>query len=349
MLSQAAIQDFSKIRGAIYIPSRAFNSYQMWKDYEISDIERDVHYASSIHLNALRIWISYEYWLEDKEELENKLEHFLQTCIEKGIRVLPSLFEKAGIEPTEEARNDKNPLTAVNVISPSSHIYEDETRWNETEAFVNWMMKRYKDDERLLAIEVMNEPGDTQTYKFARAMLKTAAGQKGSQPLTVAVVRIEDNIYFSDIGLDILQHHMNFPKSKEWIQERMSKLEMVQKVLNKPVLLTEWQRIREGGNGWGETPIAGEELQSNYAPYANTVEPYSIGTFFWSLMVKPAYLLPQRKKGTLNGLFHEDGAVWSLEDARAISRNPDFQAEERKEWPEWCKQIPEVYLSTKAK
>jgi len=50
-------------------------------------------------------------------------------------------------------------------------------------------------------------------------------------------------------------------------------------------------------------------------------------------MLKPAYLVPQRNIGTINGLFHEDGAVYSLEDARAVSQNPALKIEEKKELP----------------
>jgi hypothetical protein len=42
-------------------------------------------------------------------------------------------------------------------------------------------------------------------------------------------------------------------------------------------------------------------------------------------------------KGTINGLFHEDGAVWSLADARAIANDPALELEERPEVPDWMK------------
>jgi hypothetical protein len=85
------------------------------------------------------------------------------------------------------------------------------------------------------------------------------------------------------------------------------------------------------------------EWQPSYQAYAELLNKHNVGAFFWSLMLKPAYLPGQRRKAVLNGLFHEDGAVWSLEDARAISGNAAFHATERKEWPTWAKIIPEVY------
>jgi hypothetical protein len=50
-------------------------------------------------------------------------------------------------------------------------------------------------------------------------------------------------------------------------------------------------------------------------------------------MVKKAYLPPQRAKGTVNGLFWPDGSVWSLEDARAIAKNPELKLVEKKSLP----------------
>ena len=50
----------------------------------------------------------------------------------------------------------------------------------------------------------------------------------------------------------------------------------------------------------------------------------------------------QRKRGILNGVFHEDGAVWSKEDAsalKAMSGNSTFHGKERKEWPDWAKEV----------
>jgi hypothetical protein len=54
-----------------------------------------------------------------------------------------------------------------------------------------------------------------------------------------------------------------------------------------------------------------------------------MGSFFWSLMVKRAYLKGQRANGTVNGLFWPDGAVASLKDAQAIAEDPHLHLRER--------------------
>ncbi|MGP4039596.1 hypothetical protein ACTWP4_06810 [Gracilibacillus sp. D59] len=332
----------TRVKGAIYLPAQAYNAYQMWRDYRIDEIVRDLEFAKKLNLNALRVWLSYEYWLEEPEKMQEVFDHFLEEAEKKGIRILPSLFEKVGIEPTFEARIDKNPLTAVCVYSPSMEIINNPNRWNEPAAFVKWFMQHYRDDERLLAVEVMNEPYGVDRLQFAREMLICAKERKGKLPLTIGCIDFEHNMYFLDIGIDILQNHANFPNSIDYIEKRLAQFEEFGKILNKPVWLTEWQRIRPTSNGWGQNPLGNGEWQPDYEAYAKVLENYpQLGTFFWSLMVKPAYLPPQRKKGTLNGVFHEDGAVWSLDDARAIANDPNFEAEERREWPEWAKEIPE--------
>jgi hypothetical protein len=143
------------------------------------------------------------------------------------------------------------------------------------------------------------------------------------------------------VGLDVLESHENFPPSAEFVRNFIpNEIVNPTKVLKKPVWLTEWQRIRPSGTGWGNKPLQGKEWEPDYASLAPIVRSYAIGNFFWGLMLKPAWLLAQRKKGTLNGVFHEDGAVWSLADARAISGDSRFEAAERKTWPEWAKSIP---------
>lgn len=67
---------------------------------------------------------------------------------------------------------------------------------------------------------------------------------------------------------------------------------------------------------------------------AEAVYASGLGSFFWSLMVKPAYLPAQRINGTINGLFHEDGSVYSAVDYLAVS-GKENAPEERTALPSW--------------
>ncbi|MES2390999.1 MAG: hypothetical protein V4555_05120 [Acidobacteriota bacterium] len=121
-------------------------------------------------------------------------------------------------------------------------------------------MKRYGNDDRLLAIEVMNKPspghkGQLGTMPFALSMFQTAKSLQGTVPLTLGSARIGTAKLFVPLGLDIIEFHDNLP----------------------------------------HTPAELED--SIYASIAPTLRKYPIGTFFWCLMAKRAYLKGQRLKG----------------------------------------------------
>ena len=84
------------IHGAVYIPARAFNAWQMWADFDTAEIERDLGFARSVNLNALRVWFSYERCREDPDKTWRDFTVFLDLASSKGIRVLVSFFEDCG-------------------------------------------------------------------------------------------------------------------------------------------------------------------------------------------------------------------------------------------------------------
>lgn len=324
-------------RGAVYVPARAFNTWQQWKDYDHKVTERDFGYAASINLNCLRIWLCYEYWRANPRRHEACLEQMLQAADKKGMKVLLALFDSCGVENTPEAREDRDPRTAVAVKSPGSDVCMDVHQWGKPAEFVQRIMKLHGDDDRLLAIEVFNEPTfEHKRIAIARFLFKTAKEKQSHIPLTIGSLKGMQNWgNFMDLGIDILQYHDNYPTDLDGFKKELHMAKQVAGTLNRPLWLTEWERLRPAGSGWNEAKIPIDQLGPDYASLAGAVHASGIGNCFWSLMLKPAYLRPQRNIGGFNGLFHEDGAVYSLADARAISGNPHFQAPERRELPGW--------------
>lgn len=327
--------------GAIYIPARAWNAYQMWQHYDGDITKRDLRFARSLRLNALRVWLSYEFWLKDPAALRQRLAHFLHSCHEVGIKVLPVLFEGDGVEPTAAHIADSHPLTASDLLSPASPIVMNHRLWHGPVKYLDWFMDHYRNDHRLLAIEVQNEPWGAARHRFAEAMMRHAAKHRGTAALSIGGANLKQSMAFINAGADILQTHPDFPASVAAVRRTLHETIMAEKSLKKPVWVTEWQRIRTGGSGWGSKGLTGNQWEPDYASMAPMIRATPVGSFFWSLMLKPAWLLAQRGKGTLNGVFHEDGAVWSLRDARAISGNGIFQAVERPAWPHWAQAIPQ--------
>ncbi len=330
-----------KPRGCIYVPARAWNDYQTWRNYDPHEARRDIGFARRLGINAFRVWLSYEFWLHDADALLSHFNDFLTACAAAGIRVMPDLFESDGVEPTKANLNDTNPWTASDVVSPATKVVNDKRLWGKPMEYVQWFMHHFGNDRRLLAIEVDNEPWAPWRMIFAREVMRVARRANGVVPLTVGGNRTAQSMYFLNDGIDILQTHCNFPLTAAAVRNRIhGEITIPQMVLDMPIWMTEWQRLRPHGSGWGGGHLQGNAWQPDYRSMAPLVHHAEIGNFFWSLMLKPAWLLVQRHEGTISGVFHEDGRVWSNADARAISQNPAFHAPELKAWPTWAHAIP---------
>jgi len=325
---------FDNVRGAVYFPSRAYNAWQTWNELDPQEIDRDFGYAEDAGINALRMFLSFEFYQEAPELFFERFETVVALSARHGIRIMPVLFEDCGTDNTEEARRSKDPRTAVCVCSPCRAIQQDPARFAETHRFVDDFMRRYASDARLLAIECMNEPHrESGNLAFARHIVALARSYNGTLPLTIGCITLLHCLYFGDM-LDIYQHHDNFPRSAGDLGRMLAEMKSLEALTKKPCWLTEWQRVREKGPGWDTDTIPEEYKAPALATLAPTVYGAKVGSFFWSLMVKPAYLMAQRPNGTFNGLFHEDGSVYSLADYQAIA-GQDKVRPEKAELPDW--------------
>ncbi|MDS0299836.1 glycoside hydrolase family 5 protein [Halogeometricum sp. S1BR25-6] len=319
------------VRGAVYFPSRTFNQYQAWELYDPEEAARDLSYARSVNVNALRTLVSYEYWRDNPAESRQKLDHFFGAAAERGVGVLPVLFESIGEEPTAENLYDRDVLRNGAIRSPSHEVIRNESEWAGPHQFVRWFVERYGGHEGFLAVEVMNEPGEwDDRVRFCRAMLQAARGADPDAPLTMGCIGLSNNLLYDDPPLDVFQFHYNLPPTAAHMESALTEAARFSRETETPVWLTEWQRTRE------EPP---DVLVPNYSSLATTVRGGDIaGDFFWQLMLKPAYGAVQRAKGRLNGLFYEDGWVYSADDARAIA-GEDGDWNSRQTWPEWAKEL----------
>lgn len=323
---------FENIRGAAYIPVRTCNAYQQWKEYDHCIADRDMGFARKLNLNAVRIWLSYEFWLEDSAAMESRFEDFVKTAFSHGIRVLPSIFECCGTEPSEKTMNDKDQFSCDAVRSPGSAIISDRTRWKEPFCFLDWFMDSYGSDKRILAVEVTNEPKNADDHVFAIALLKRAKSACTDLPTTVGCEHIADNVLYKEY-IDIYQTHENMPLSEQYLEHVLYRAKLIESVDEKPLWVTEWQQIRQGGWGFKGEKIKKEDLRPHHCTIAPFMHKYKTGNFVWNLMLRPAYLKEPRAVGTFNGVFHEDGSVYSLEDARAIAGDPKLDLLEKHELP----------------
>ncbi|WP_137286862.1 glycoside hydrolase 5 family protein [Halorussus salinisoli] len=332
--------DLRGIRGAVYIPQDDWNAYQTWANYRNSVVERDLGYATKIGLNSLRVFASYEFWREDGPEFFAHVEHFLTTCESRGIRPLVVLFEAPPeAPPTEQNLHATDPENAFGVHSPSRPEVLQPRNWTGYDRspihFARRWAQEYATDDRLLATEIMNEPGTVQPRRdFVTDALRTVREAAPDATLTmgtrdVRFAELYDREVLDDLaGLDAYQFHMNLPRNPESARQYVADQRALADEIagkdhgeaehRKPLWCTEWQRTLE------EPPSRFAPNLASLAPTIREAHDAELidGDFFWSLMLRPAYLREPREKGRINGLFHSDGAVYSRLDAEVIAGRP---------------------------
>jgi hypothetical protein len=315
------------VRGAVYLPQKDWNAYQTWADYENATVERELDFAAQLRLNSVRVFASYEYWREDGPTFFAHVEHFLSTCRERGIRPVVILFEATPeAPPTEENLRARDPRKAFGVHSPSRAEILQPRNWSGYDCspvhFARRWAEEYAEDDRLLATEIMNEPGDVQPRRdFVTDALEAVRDAAPNATLTMGTKDVRfARVYDRDDALDAYQFHMNLPRNRTAAREYVAEQRALADEVGgedppKPLWCTEWQRTLE------EPPSRFAPNLSSLAPTIREVRDARTldGDFFWSLMLRPAYLRKPREKGRVNGLFHEDGAVYSRLDAETIA------------------------------
>ncbi|MGM9681294.1 MAG: LamG-like jellyroll fold domain-containing protein [Eubacteriales bacterium] len=318
------------LKGAVYYPSYALNAPQFWKWYDHAIIDRDMQYATEIlGINSFRIWVSYEYWLEDPDHFEAGFNDFLELADKWGISIMVSLFEGCGDSYAYDSystwnrsyRSESGKSAGWAVTSPSQEIYNNRSRWSEPKEFVKWFMDGYKNDGRLIAIEIYNEPwGDSRTA-LALELCDYAVSMQGSVALTLGTAPSGGHTLpvAAAHGMDLLQYHDNFPTSTAAFESNAAAKIAVARLANLPVVCTEIQWV--GGPSGINYPV-----YSNLAPTCEKLmEGGNWAPYYWTLMVHPCYLNSYRDNYQMyNGLINEDGTVNNLKNAQAVAGgNPD--------------------------
>lgn len=311
------------IRGVVYYPSYALNAPQFFKWYDHAIIERDMGYAKTLGFNAFRISISYEYWLENPTHFEASYNDFLALADSYGIKVMVSLFEGYGL--AEEGYYSENVWSrdytkAWAITSPSKEIYENQSRWNEPEAFVTWFFSNYKNDTRHMAIEIYNEPLGSREA-CAKYLSEYALSIRGSVPIAFGTAPSDSDtiVYSVEAGADMISYHDNFPGSTQLFELNAKSYIEQGRLANLPVYCTEVQWV--GGPRNVNYP-----LYRNLAPTVNELmKTNAWAPFYRTLMVHPCYLDAYRNTHQMKtGIVQEDGSYYSLGNAEAIAPEMDF-------------------------
>ena len=240
-------------RGCNFQPSTAINQLEMFqKDtFDPKTIDRELGWAQDLGFNTMRVYLHHILWTSDKTGFKKRLNDYLTIADKHGIKTIFVFFDDCWND-TYAAGKQPEPKSGVHnsgwVRDPGTMIYTHPDTLKVLENYVKDVMGTLKNDNRILAWDLYNEPGNNKNFEKSLPLLKAvfAWGRSvnPSQPLTAAVWN--DGPKFSELNefqlanSDIITYH-----NYSYIDNHQTEVDRLKK-LGRPLICSEYMARRNG-------------------------------------------------------------------------------------------------------
>lgn len=151
--------------GCNFIPSTAINALEMWQaeTFDPDTICRELGWASDLGFNTVRVYLHDLLWLQDPTGFKGRIDRFLDLAKQSGIRTMFVFFDDCW---HDHPRLGKQPAPRPGVHnsgwvkSPGTSVLKDPGQWDRLEGYVTDIVGTFGRDERVVAWDIYNEPGN---------------------------------------------------------------------------------------------------------------------------------------------------------------------------------------------
>ena len=163
--------------GCNFSPSSAINQLEMWQadTFDPATIDRELGWAQDLGFNSVRVFLHDIPWKADKEGTAKRMDQFLGLCEKHSIGVMFVLLD-ACWDPLPKAGKQPAPKPFLHnsgwVQCPSQEILKDPALHDELEGYVKGVIERFREDKRIHAWDLYNEPGNKNDSSYGKAELK---------------------------------------------------------------------------------------------------------------------------------------------------------------------------------
>lgn len=199
--------------GCNFNPSTAINQLEMWQadTFDVNTIDRELGWAEDLGFNSVRVYLHNLLWDQDKYGFLRRAEQFLRLADKHGIGVM--FVPLDGVwDPEPKLGKQRAPRPHVHnsgwLQAPGAEILGDEERQGKLKPYIYGFIYHFRDDQRIHAWDVFNEPDNSNTNaygpnganteltnkaemstKLLRKVFLWAREANPSQPLTAGVWR----------------------------------------------------------------------------------------------------------------------------------------------------------------
>lgn len=237
------------LRGANFNPSTAVNQLETWQaeSFDTATINRELEWAQNIGMNCMRVFLHHVAWQVDRDGFKGRMKNYLDIADSHNIKTIFVFFDDCW-NATYQAGKQPDPKPGVHnsgwVRDPGDLLYQDTTLVDTLKVYVKDILTTFKDDPRIAAWDLYNEPGNSGYQNRSMPLLKKvfewAWEIRPSQPLTSGVWNrsLSDLNKFQVENSDIITYH-----NYEVPEKHQAAIDTL-KLYGRPLVCTEYMARR---------------------------------------------------------------------------------------------------------
>ena len=166
--------------GCNYGTSTAINQLEMFQadTFDPQQIDKELGWAEGLGFTSIRVFLHDLLWKEDSAGFLKRLDQFVEIADKHHISVMFALFDSVW-DPNPQPGKQRAPKPYVHnsgwVQSPGAAILNDAAKRRELEPYVKGVVGHFKNDARVYAWDVINEPDNPNRTAYGTKELRNKA------------------------------------------------------------------------------------------------------------------------------------------------------------------------------
>lgn len=238
------------ISGCNFQPSTAINQIEMWQteSFDAPTIDKELGWAQELGFTTMRVFLSSVVWKHEPQLFKKHIDQFLTVSSKHKIRPIFVFFDDCW---NKESAIGKQALPKPGVHNsgwvqdPSVSLRKDSSQlFPFLETYVKDILTSFKNDKRILAWDLYNEPGNSghgsNSLPLLRNVFRWARAVQPSQPVTAGIYyqKADSLSTFMLKNSDIITYHSySNPTEHQKVIDNL-------KTIGRPLICTEYMARR---------------------------------------------------------------------------------------------------------